>query len=143
LEIIPFAHTNRRKKAAIDREASPTSELDTEIPGVNRSPALTIWAAVVAKFLGFEHGEALTLGRAVAGLNAYLKGVSLVLFQPTPTEVRDQRRKMRKDETVKIECLHRAVPAKHTGEGLSAATGQEKIQLETLITAGPKAKRQG
>jgi len=39
-------------------------------------------AAVVAKALGFEHDEALTLGRAVAGLNAYSKGVSLGLCQP-------------------------------------------------------------
>ena len=38
--------------------------------------------------MGFEHDEALTLGRAVAGLNAYSKGVSLGLFQPTPREVK-------------------------------------------------------
>jgi len=37
-------------------------------------------AAVVAEVLGFDHDEALTLGRAVAGLNAYSKGVSLGLF---------------------------------------------------------------
>ena len=35
---------------------------------VNRAPVLTLWAAVVAEFLGFEHDEALTLARAVAGL---------------------------------------------------------------------------
>jgi hypothetical protein len=51
---------------------------------INRAPVLTFWAAVVAEVLGFEHDEALTLGRAVAGLNAYSKGVSLGLFQPTP-----------------------------------------------------------
>ena len=50
---------------------------------VNRAPVLTLWA-VVAEVLGFEHDEALTLGRAVAGLNAYSKGVSLGIFQPTP-----------------------------------------------------------
>ena len=32
--------------------------------------------------------EALTLGRAVAGLHAYSKGVSLGLFQSAPREVR-------------------------------------------------------
>jgi len=52
---------------------------------VNRAPVLTLWAAVVAEVLGFEHDEALTLGRAVTGLIAYSKGVSLGLFQPTPT----------------------------------------------------------
>ena len=50
---------------------------------INRPPVLTLWAAVVAEVLGFEYDEALTLGRAVAGLNAYSKGVSLGLFQPT------------------------------------------------------------
>jgi hypothetical protein len=43
---------------------------------VNRAPVLTLWAVVVAEVLGFDHDEALTLGRAVAGLNAYSKGVS-------------------------------------------------------------------
>jgi len=55
--------------------------------GENRSPILAFWGAVVAEVLGFEHDEALALGRAVAGLNAYSKGVSLGHFQPTPTEV--------------------------------------------------------
>ena len=41
---------------------------------INRAPVLTLWAAVVAECLGFEWTEALTLGRAVAGLNAYAKG---------------------------------------------------------------------
>jgi hypothetical protein len=44
---------------------------------INRSLVLTLWAAVVAERLGFERYEALTLGRAVAGLNAYSKGRSL------------------------------------------------------------------
>jgi hypothetical protein len=41
---------------------------------INRAPVLTLWAAIVAERLGFTHDEALTLGRAVAGLNAYSKG---------------------------------------------------------------------
>jgi hypothetical protein len=49
---------------------------------VNGPPLLTLWAAVVAEVLGFEHDEALTLGRAVAGLNAYSKGFSLGLSRP-------------------------------------------------------------
>jgi len=38
---------------------------------INRAPVLTLWATVVAERLGFDRDEALTLGRAVAGLNAY------------------------------------------------------------------------
>ncbi len=40
---------------------------------INRAPVLTLWAAVVAERLGFDRAEALTLGKAVAGLNAYAK----------------------------------------------------------------------
>jgi hypothetical protein len=53
---------------------------------VNRAPVLTLWAAVVAEVLGFKHDEALTLGRAVAGLNAYSKGVSLCAEVPDTLE---------------------------------------------------------
>jgi hypothetical protein len=93
---------------------------------------LTLWAAVVAEVLRFEPGEALTLGRAVAGLNAYSKGVSLGLFQPTPKEVQGQGRKMRKEETVTVALLHRAVPAKHTDERLRAVSGESPMHSEGL-----------
>jgi hypothetical protein len=46
---------------------------------INRAPVLTLWAAVVAEMLGFDYDEALTLGRVVAGLNAYSKGIALGL----------------------------------------------------------------
>ena len=99
---------------------------------VNRAPVLTLWAGVVAEVLGFEHDEALTLGRAVAGLNAYSKGVSLGLFQPTPKEVQEQRRKMRKEETVPVDLLNRADPAKHTDEGLRVLSGESPIRPESV-----------
>jgi len=78
----------------------------------------------MAEVLGFKHDEALTLGRAVVGLNAYSKGVSLGLFQPTPKEIQEQRRKIRREETVAVELLHRAVPAKNTNEGLGGLSGE-------------------
>ncbi len=99
---------------------------------LNRAPVLTLWAAVVAEFLGFEQDEALTLGRAVAGLNAYSKEVSLGLFQPTPREVKEQRRKMRKEETVTVDLLHGTVPAKNTDEGLRAVSGESPIHPESV-----------
>jgi hypothetical protein len=37
---------------------------------INRAPVLTLWATTVAERLGFEPDEALSLGKAVAGLNA-------------------------------------------------------------------------
>ena len=41
---------------------------------INRVPVLTLWAAVVAQRLGFDEDKAPSLGKAVAGLNAYSKG---------------------------------------------------------------------
>jgi hypothetical protein len=52
---------------------------------INRTPVLTLWAAVVAERLGFDRPTALTLGQAVAGLNAYAKGVSLGIIEPRPS----------------------------------------------------------
>jgi signal transduction histidine kinase len=41
---------------------------------VNRAPVLTLWARLVAERLGHPRATALTLGKAVAGLNAQSKG---------------------------------------------------------------------
>src|SRR5690242_13951489 len=84
---------------------------------VNRAPVLTLWAAVVAERLGFERDEALTLGRALAGLAAHAKGVRLGLFEPSaPEEVR---------ERLEVHLMGRTIPVVRTPEGLRAlAKGQ-------------------
>jgi hypothetical protein len=97
---------------------------------INRAPVLTLWAAVVAERLGFAHDEALSLGRAVAGLNAYAKGVSLGLFTPTPKEVRKQRQRMQATETMSVDLLQRAVPAQQTEAGLRALSKDRPIHPE-------------
>jgi hypothetical protein len=51
---------------------------------INRAPVLTLWVTVVAERLGFEHDEALTLGKAVAGVSAQAKGRRLGICQPSP-----------------------------------------------------------
>lgn len=83
---------------------------------------LTLWAAVVAERLGFAHDEALTLGHAVAGLNAYSKGMSLGLLHPAPEAVREHRKKLQKGNTLTVALLGRAVPVVHTPDGLRALT---------------------
>ena len=93
---------------------------------INRAPVLTLWAVIVAERLGFTRDEALTLGRAVAGLNAYSKGVSLGLFTPAPDEVREKRANLRPKETITVDLLHRAVPAVHTEAGLRALSSGAK-----------------
>jgi hypothetical protein len=40
---------------------------------INRTPVLTLWVATVAERLGFDEDEALSLGKAVAGMNAQSK----------------------------------------------------------------------
>jgi len=99
----------------------------TDVIKINRAPVLTLWAAVVAERLGFDKDEALTLGRAVAGLNAYSKGVSLGLYEPTPAAERARRRKARRGATVRVNLLHRAVPAVQTQEGLRALSKDRPI----------------
>ena len=101
---------------------------------INRAPVLTLWATVVAEVLGFEHDEALTLGRAVAGLNAYSKGVALGLFQPTSKAIKEKRQKLRKEESVTVDLLSRAVPARYTEEGLRAVSGDTPIHPESVET---------
>ena len=39
---------------------------------------------------------------------------------------------MRKEETVTIDLLHRAVPAKHTDEGLRALSGESPIRPDSV-----------
>ena len=105
----------------------------TRTISINRAPVLTLWAAVVAERLGFDWEEALTLGRAVAGLNAYAKGVRLGLFTPSPPEeVREQRKKLRPKETITVDLLHRAVPAVHTKQGLRALAKEKPVDPESV-----------
>lgn len=99
----------------------------SDIIKINRAPVLTLWAAVVAEGLGFRWEEALTLGRAVAGLNAYSKGVSLGLYNPTPEAEQKARRKREEGEALHVDLLHRAVPAVQTPDGLRALSKDQPI----------------
>ena len=88
---------------------------------VNRAPALTLWAAVVAERLGFERDEALTLGRALAGLTAHAKGVRLGIFEPSsPEEVRERRGRLAEGERLEVHLMGRTSPVVRTPEGLRA-----------------------
>jgi len=99
---------------------------------VNRAPVLTLWAAVVAQRLGFDWGEALTLGRAVAGLNAYSKGVSLGLFTPAPKSVKEKKTTLRAGAILHIDLLHRAVPVQPTPDGFRALSKDRPISPDSV-----------
>lgn len=98
---------------------------------INRAPVLTLWAAVVAERLGFNHGEALSLGRALAGLNAQSKGRRLGIFQPSPKELKKLRERERGEE-FRVELLGRALPAVNTDVGVRAVVKSKPIEPETV-----------
>jgi hypothetical protein len=100
---------------------------------VNRALVLTLWAAVVAERLGFTPDEPLTLGRAVAGLNAYSKGVSLGLIHPAPEAMREQRKTLQKGKTLTVALLGRAVPVVRTSDGLRALTKDKRDDPAAVI----------
>jgi hypothetical protein len=87
---------------------------------VNRAPVLTLWATVVAQCLGFDRDAALTMGRVIAGLNAYAKGRSLRLYEPDPETVSAERKTLAPGAITHIDLLHRAVPVTSTPQGLRA-----------------------
>lgn len=92
---------------------------------VNRAPVLTLWAAVVAERLGFDRDEALTLGRAVAGLTAHAKGVRLGIYEPSAEDARERRQRLADGEALHVELLGRAVPAVATPGGIRATAKGE------------------
>ena len=105
---------------------------------VNRAPVLTLWASVVAERLGFKHDEALSLGKAVAGLTAQSKGQRLGIFKLTPKELKKVREQERGEE-FRVELLGRALPAVNTEEGVRAVTKSQPIDpggVERYLAAG-------
>jgi hypothetical protein len=93
---------------------------------INRAPVLTLWAAVVAERLGFDDDEALTLAKALAGLNAQAKGRRLGIFKPQEEKLHAAREKERGEEFW-IELLGRPIPARNTEDGIRAVTGTQVI----------------
>jgi hypothetical protein len=99
---------------------------------INRAPVLTLWATVVAERLGYSPDTALTLGRAVAGLNAQSKEKRLGICNPPEVaEGAFQDRPPVKREA-RIELLGRSVEVQQTEQGLRATAKGEAIQPESV-----------
>jgi hypothetical protein len=96
---------------------------------INRAPVLTLWATVVAERLGFKRDEALSLGKALAGLNAQSKGQRLGIFKPHEEKPQKAREKERGEEFW-IEICGRPVPAKNTDDGIRAVSGDKPVEPE-------------
>ncbi len=108
---------------------------------INRAPVLTLWAVIVAERLGYDKKEALTFGKAVAGLNAQSKGKRLGIYEEKSEEQKEREKPTlskaegKKEAPVKlefIELLGRGVPAVKTPGGLRAAIKGKAISPESV-----------
>src|SRR5262249_14772467 len=100
---------------------------------INRAPVLTLWATVVAERLGYDHDTALTLGKAVAGLNAQSKGRRLGIFEGSKGAQDDREQKARQPGTpFMVSLLHRRVPVIRTDQGVRATVKGEPIAPESV-----------
>jgi hypothetical protein len=100
---------------------------------INRAPVLTLWAAIVAERLGYHKDTALTLGKAVAGLNAQSKGRRLGIYEEKTEEEKEKEAKKKKPVRPEfIEILGRGVPAVETPKGLRAAIKGEPIHAGSV-----------
>jgi len=105
----------------------------------NRAPVLTLWAAVVAECLGYGRDTALTLGKAVAGLNAQSKGRMLGIFGPPKApEGGGPPKKVGLGEDFWIDLCGRGVPVKNTEGGIRAVVKDKPIdpvKVETYLAS--------
>ncbi len=103
---------------------------------INRAPVLTLWGVIVAERLGYKHDEALTLGKALAGLNAQSKGRRLGIYSPAETELDEkisQKSKERKVGDVRmVEVVGRPIPTVQTKNGLRASIKGEEIDPKSV-----------
>jgi hypothetical protein len=100
---------------------------------INRAPVMTLWAAVVAEQMGYAPEEALSLAKAVAGLNAQAKGKRLGIYDSAEEEEKEkrpasERQKERAGEQETVELLGRAVPASRTEKGLRAVVKDKAVE---------------
>ena len=97
---------------------------------INRAPVLTLWATIVAERLGYDKNEALTLGKAVAGLNAQSKGRRLGIYEE---KMEEEKKEERKEKPVEfIELLGRGIPVTKTPKGMRAAIKGEVIEPQSV-----------
>jgi hypothetical protein len=121
--------TSTPRKSSTPRSTSTPRKLPTvksKAVVINRAPVLTLWTTVVAERLGYDAQEALTLGKAVAGLTAQVKGRHLGIYEERT------RKKSGLGEEFWVDICGRAVPAVETGEGIRAVVKDKPIDPEKV-----------
>jgi hypothetical protein len=98
---------------------------------INRAPVLTLWAATVAERLGFARHEALSLGKAVAGLTAQSKGQRLGIYKAAPQDIK-KARGVKRGEEFYVELAGKQVPAVNTEDGVRAVVKDKPISAESV-----------
>jgi hypothetical protein len=106
---------------------------------INRAPVLTMWAFVVAERMGHSKDTALTLGRALAGLNAQSKGQRLGIYEPASSEKKEEEREKhtKADGEAKqksVELLGRQLTLRETEAGWRAEAGGKVINPDGVET---------
>lgn len=86
---------------------------------------------MVAERLGYSPAEARSLGKALAGRNAYRKGVAIGLSELKKGAERRPRAKP-PGKVVKVKLLDSEIPAVRTKEGLRALAGGRPITPESV-----------
>jgi hypothetical protein len=99
-----------------------------EVVLVNRAPVLTLWASVVAERLGYDREAALSLGKALAGLNAQSKGRCLGIYKPPEIAAGAPPKKARRGEQFWVELLGRPIPATRTARGVRAVECDRPVE---------------
>jgi hypothetical protein len=113
-------------------------EMDTrQTVTINRAPVLALWATVVAERLGFSRDEALSLGKAVTGLNAQSKGQRLGIYtrrEEGGGKSEDRRKKMEErigGKADAVELMGREIPVVRTPEGIRAVNKDTPVSAES------------
>ena len=107
---------------------------------INRAPVMTLWAAVVAERLGHTRDEALTLGRAVAGMNAQSKAVHLGLREPGESAAKGEKGKRAVAKTGTVLLMGRNVPVVRTPQGLRTVSASGKPDSPEAVERYLEAK---
>jgi hypothetical protein len=94
---------------------------------INRAPVLALWGAVVAERLGYDSLSALSLGKALSGLNAQAKGRSLGIFHRKKAPGGGPPKKVGLGEEFWIELCGRGIPSKNTADGIRAVVRDKPI----------------
>jgi hypothetical protein len=101
---------------------------------INRAPVLTLWGAVVAARKGYDEQAALTLGQALAALNAQSKGGRLGIYDGGQAEAQGDGKKQAPVAVATVRLLGREIPVVKSARGLRAAVGGEAVRPEAVKT---------